>query len=327
MKRIAWFSSPCNNHTRSPPRDVNVTFNITFNGGFIMREDYENYLNRIRQYGERRNLSHQTTVKYEHYARRLLEFIGDEHGEITCEDIERYMDYRLSKGISPATMNNELRCIRVFYQRILKKPWDYELLPKLREDRHLPEVLTREEIDRLIEFAANLRDKAVIATIYSGGLRLSEAIHLRYEDISRTKMMIHIPKSKNRCDRYTILSKKCLDILTEYWYAYGQPKDYLFLSLYRSGHVSGRHISKRRVDDIFKDACERAGIDRSYSPHSLRHSFATHLLEDGVDLRTIQVLMGHASMSTTEIYLNVSNKTLMGISSPYDWNRDDEDDE
>lgn len=323
MKRIAWFSSPCNNHTRSPPRDVNVTFNITFNGGFIMREDYEAYIQRIEKYCVRRNLSVETKAQYVNITKNFLIYLGDNHGDITCEDIERYMEDVLDNGIKPSTMNQKLRCLRVFYQRILKKPWDYELLPKLREDKHLPKVLSREEVDVLINSAKRLRDKAIIATIYSGGLRVSEAANLRYEDISRSQMLIHIPKSKNRCDRYTILSKKCLDILTEYWYAYGQPKGYLFRSIKR-GSISD-HLSKSMIENIVHDTCKRAGFKKNYSPHSLRHSFATHLLEDGVDLRTIQVLMGHESMSTTEIYLNVSNKTLMGISSPYDWNRGDED--
>lgn len=299
-----------------------MTINITFDGGFIMREDYEEYLQRIAQYCDRRNLSADTTKNYIKNTERFLMYLGDEHEDITCEDIERYMEEVLDTGIKPSSMNQKLRCLRVFYQRILKKAWDYELLPKLREDKHLPNVLSREEIDVLIDSARNLRDKALFAIIYSGGLRVSEAACLRYDDISRTNMLIHIPRSKNRCDRYSILSKKCLDILTEYWFAYGKPRGYLFRSLIKSDK---EHLTRNAIEQIFRETCKRAGFTKIYTPHSLRHSFATHLLEDGVDLRTIQVMMGHSSMETTEIYLSVTNKTIMGIKSPYDWNRGDKD--
>ena len=163
------------------------------------------------------------------------------------------------------------------------------------------------------QYISNLKYKAIFALMYSSGLRISEVIHLRYEDISRTNMQIYIHESKTHTARYAILSQRALDILTEYWFKCGRPTGILFPNQWTGDYLTS---SGPRLE--LKKAVNRAGLPKDIHSHCLRHSFATHLLEDGVDIRYIQSLLGHRSPKSTEIYLHISNKTLIGIHSPFD---------
>lgn len=149
--------------------------------------------------------------------------------------------------------------------------------------------------------------------MYSSGMRVSEVIHLHYDDISRTSMTIHVRETKGRIDRYTILSQKNLDLLTEYWYKCGRPKDILFPSSWTGGY-----LDITGVNQFFKKSAKLAGITRHVSSHACRHSFASHLFESGTDIKYIQSLLGHVDPRSTDVYLHVSNKTLLGIRSPFD---------
>ena len=149
--------------------------------------------------------------------------------------------------------------------------------------------------------------------MYSSGLRVSEVIHLHYDDISRNNMTIHFRNTKSRRDRYTILSQKNLDLLTEYWFKCGRPREILFPSSW-----TGSYIDVSSVNQFFKASAKKVGITRKVSSHSCRHSFASHLYEDGTDIRYIQALLGHIDLRSTEIYVHVSNKRLLGVQSPYD---------
>ena len=177
----------------------------------------------------------------------------------------------------------------------------------------LTAVLSRDEINAIIDATPNLKHKAIIATMYSSGLRVSEVVHLHYDDISRTNMTIHVRETKGRIDRYTILSQKNLDLLTEYWYKCGRPKDILFPSSW-----SGGYLDIASVNQFFKKSAKLAGINRHVSSHACRHSFASHLFESGTDIKYIQSLLGHVDPRSTDVYLHVSNKTLLGIRSPFD---------
>ena len=183
----------------------------------------------------------------------------------------------------------------------------------MKIDYTLPTVLSREEIQKIIDCTSNLKHKAMISTMYSSGLRVSEVIHLHYDDISRSNKTIHVKNSKSRSDRYTILSDRNLAILTEYWFKCGRPMDILFPSL-----QGGGYLDKGGVNSFFKESAVKAGITRRVTTHCCRHSFATHLLEDGVSIKYIQMLLGHADPGSTEIYLHVSKKALLGIRSPFD---------
>lgn len=191
--------------------------------------------------------------------------------------------------------------------------WDDEDIPRMKLDRSLPTVLTREEIDSVIEFTPNLKHKAIISTMYSSGLRVSEVVRLHYDDISRKNRTIHVRESKSRRDRYTILSDRNLDILTEYWFKCGRPKDILFPSSW-----TGTYLDKNSINQYFKKSAAAAGITKKVSSHCCRHSFASHLFENGVDIKYIQALLGHVDPKSTEVYIHVSNKSLLGIRSPFD---------
>jgi site-specific recombinase XerD len=176
-----------------------------------------------------------------------------------------------------------------------------------------PRVLTLEEVAGFIDSIAYLKHKAMLSTMYSSGLRVSEVCHLHYDDISRKNRQIYVRTSKNRLDRYTILSERNLDILTEYWMKCGRPRGILFPS-----RTTGSYLVRETVNQAFKQNLERYGIRRDLTCHSLRHSFAVHLLEAGVDKTHIQQLLGHTNPNSTEVYLQLTNKVLMGIRSPFD---------
>ena len=180
-----------------------------------------------------------------------------------------------------------------------------------KREKKLPVVLSMEEVQRIIDCAHNLRHKTLLSLIYSGGFRLSEALHLKLCDIDSQRMLIHIKGAKGRKDRYTLLSRKALAIMREYYQVY-TPKVYLFEG------VNGGCYSTRSVQNVVKNAVARAGINKRITPHSLRHSFATHLLENGTDLRYIQNLLGHNSPKTTMIYTHVSDIAVQKIRNPFD---------
>lgn len=180
-----------------------------------------------------------------------------------------------------------------------------------RKEKKLPVVLSMGEVQRLILQAHNLRHKTLLVLIYSGGFRLGEAINLRLRDIDSDRMLVHIKAAKGRKDRYTLLSTRALVILREYCAVY-TPTDFLFES------APGKAYAKRSVQHVVKMAAKRAGITKHITPHSLRHSFATHLLENGTDLRYIQNLLGHNSPKTTMIYTHVSDMAVQKIRNPFD---------
>ena len=187
----------------------------------------------------------------------------------------------------------------------------------MKRDRSLPTVLAKEEMEAILDTTQNLKYKAIFAVMYSGGLRVSEVTHLHYEDISRKNHSIHIRNTKNRMDRYTILADRTLDILTEYWFKCGKPRNILFPS-----QATGKYLDISAVNQVLRKSTERAGIAKHVTSHAFRHSFASHLLESGCDIKYIQALLGHLDPKSTEIYLHVSNKTLLGIRSPFDVQED-----
>jgi site-specific recombinase XerD len=194
---------------------------------------------------------------------------------------------------------------------MLKKKFVYEV-KRPRKDKKLPAVLSKEEVAKILDSVDNIKHKAVLMLTYSAGLRVGEVVRLKPEDIDGKRMLIHIKGAKGRKDRYTLLSRTALEILRQYWRKY-KPEKWLF-----GGAKEGRHLSIRSVDKIFRNACDKDGINKDVSVHTLRHSFATHLLEGGTDLRYIQELLGHVHSKTTEIYTHVSTKSISKIQSPLD---------
>lgn len=274
---------------------------------------YENIFESIRNEAEKRNLRERTIQLYCSDVSCFLRCTQKPVSDLTLEDAEGFLAAKRLEGRSPETHNHYRSAIKFLYKRVLKIFWDDDLVPAMKRERNLPAVLTRNEINAVIDVTPNLKHKAMIATMYSSGLRVSEVVHLHYDDISRTNMTIHVRETKGRIDRYTILSQKNLDLLTEYWYKYGRPKDILFPSSWTGGYMD---ISS--VNQFFKKSVRLAGITRHVSSHACRHSFASHLFENGTDIKYIQSLLGHVDPRSTDVYLHVSNKTLLGIRSPFD---------
>lgn len=274
---------------------------------------YETYLSEIETAGKLRNITDSTIQSYKFCVRHFLEVSAKNPQELTCEDVRDFLLFKIHKGCSPQTVNLYNSSIHFFYRYVMRILWDDCMIPRMKREHHLPTVLTLNEIDALLNATVNLKHKAIFATMYSAGLRVSETTHLHYDDISRSNMSIHVRSSKTRSDRYSILSKRNLEILTEYWYKCGRPKGILFPSRATNGY-----LKKESVSLALNKAAALAGISTHITPHDLRHSFATHLLEDGVDIRYIQTLLGHRDPKSTEIYLHVSNKSVLGVVSPLD---------
>lgn len=275
---------------------------------------HENIYELIRIPAQKRNLRESTISLYSNNVSYFLRYTGKSLSSLSLEDAEFFLSHKRSQGRSPETYNHYRSAIRFFYKKVLHINWDDDLLPAMKRERHLPAVLSRSEMDAIIDLTTNLKHKAMITLMYSSGLRVSEVIHLHYRDISRSGMFIHVRQAKGRIDRYSILSQKALDILTHYWFAYGKPKDILFPS-----SSTGSYLSPTSVNQFFKKSARRAGITRKVSSHTCRHSFATHLFEDGAPLPYIQSLLGHTDPRSTMVYIHVSNKSLLGIKSPFDY--------
>lgn len=274
---------------------------------------YEDIFQSIRNEAEKRNLRESTIQLYCSNVSYFLRYTGKQLSDLTLEDADRFLTHKRLEGRSPETHNHYRSAIKFFYKRVLRMRWDDDDVPAMKRERTLPTVLTHQEINAIIDATRNLKHKAIIATMYSSGLRVSEVTHLHYDDISRTNMTIHVRETKGRVDRFTILSRKNLDLLTEYWYQCGHPKGILFPS-----SLTGGYLDPGGVNLFIKESARRAGITRHVSSHACRHSFASHLFECGTDIKYIQALLGHADPRSTEVYLHVSNKTLLGIRSPFD---------
>ena len=278
---------------------------------------YEDIFELIIIAAQKRNLKESTSHRYCQALTPFLKTINKPWQELSIEDADDYLTAKRLAGIMPETYNHYYAALRFMYKRVLKINWNEDDIPRMRRDRSLPTILEKEEIDAILEVTTNLKYKSIFAVMYSGGLRVSEATHLHYKDISRKSHSIHIHNTKNRMERYTILADRTLDILTEYWYQCGRPQDILFPS-----KVTGDYLDISAVNQVLKRSSQRAGITKHVTTHAFRHSFASHLLESGCDIKYIQALLGHLDPKSTEIYLHVSNKTLLGIRSPFDIQED-----
>ena len=241
---------------------------------------YKDIFESIRNEAEKRNLRERTIQLYCSDVSYFLRWIKNPISELTFEDAESFLTAKRLEGRSPETHNHYRSAIKFFYKKVLKILWDDDTVPAMKRERNLPAVLTRNEINAIIDATTNLKHKAIIATMYSSGLRVSEVVHLHYDDISRTNMTIHVRETKGIIDRYTILSQKNLDLLTEYWFQYGRPKDILFPSSWTGGY-----LDIASVNQFFKKSAKLAGITRRVSSHACRHSFASHLFESGTDTK------------------------------------------
>ena len=264
---------------------------------------------------ELKNLSANTQRAYLAAVTGLAKHYRQSPINITDKMIEDYLLYlKNDKGIAPNSCSSALTGLRFFYQNVAQKQIsvDYSLRKKPRK---LPTVFTMEQVAKLICAPKNLKHRLMLMTTYSAGLRASEVMALKAEHIDSERMLIKVKDGKGKKDRYTLLSEKLLAQLRLYYKNY-RPKTYLFPSSFEKS--KNKPLSYEALRCIYEKARKKAGVKNGEGIHTLRHSFATHLLEAGYDIRKIQVLMGHARLSTTMIYLHVSRKTLSKIPSPLD---------
>lgn len=250
------------------------------------------------------------------YGAAFEEFINhfplDAIDEIDEKKIIEFCRYLvLDRKVSASTQNTAINAIKFYYEKVLGGKRRFYALQRPQRDKALPVVLSSDEVQRILNTVQNVKHKMILSLIYASGLRISEAIRLKIKDIDSHRMQIRIEQSKGKKDRYTLLSPKALELLRKYYVQY-KPIDYLF-----EGQDTPMY-STRSIQQILKVACQKAGIKKNVTVHTLRHSFATHLLENGTDLRYIQLLLGHESSKTTEIYTHLTTKGFDQIKSPLD---------
>ncbi len=239
-------------------------------------------------------------------------FDGRNLKEITTDEINSYiLELIESKKISISQQNQRINAIKFYYEKLLGKEKQYYKLYRPKKEHKLPKILSKNEIKRIFDVTNNLKHKCILMLIYSAGLRRSELLNLMLHDIDSERMVIHVNGAKGKKDRLSLLSDNLLQLLRQYYKEY-HPKKFLF-----EGQNGGKY-SATSVANILKKAAKKAGIRKTVTPHMLRHSFATHLLEQGTDLRYIQELLGHNSSKTTEIYTHVSKKAIDKIKNPID---------
>ncbi|MCQ2502067.1 MAG: tyrosine-type recombinase/integrase [Lachnospiraceae bacterium] len=276
---------------------------------------YEEYFVKLREECLIRNRTEGTLATYTFSIHKFMEWTGYKEPEsFTLEDARNYIyELRVVQNKSTQYCNGVNSALKFFYRFVLHKSWDQDAVPRMMNDVILPRVTELENVEKMIDAAAEIRNKAIIALLYSSGLRVSELCRLAPTDIYKSTMQVHIRAGKNHCDHWTLLSQRALDLLTEYWRSYPAKRDYLFVGL-KSPHnplrPSGVEIMVRKIGT-------EVGIDHAH-PHMLRHSFASHMVEQGVSLEHIQAMMGHRDSDSTHRYIHVSNKALMGIKSPLD---------
>jgi integrase/recombinase XerD len=262
-----------------------------------------------------RGYSPKTQENYLRCMRDFVKYHMKSPDELNIEDIKDYQLHLVeSKKVSYTVFNQSVCAIRFFYKNALQKDWEIKHIPYQKRRKKLPDVLSKEEVQSLINAVEHIKHKAIIQTIYSAGLRLQEAISLTYRDINSTRMSIRIREGKGKKDRYVMLSDRLLLTLRRYWKeSKVKPYKYLF-----PGRDPSKQMHPRSVQYLVEQAGKKAGLKRKATPHLLRHSFGTHLLEDGVNIRIIQLLLGHRSLRTTEIYTHVAKNYINITPSPLD---------
>lgn len=232
---------------------------------------------------------------------------------ITNGDLELFnKDYIISRKYSVSFQSGVINAVKLFFSNRLKRKLEPELIERPKQPKLLPHVLPKEDVKAILQAHQNIKHRAMLSLIYACGLRRGELLNLKIEDIDSKRGMLRINNGKGAKDRVVPISEKMLELLREY-YRYEKPKEYLF-----EGQVLGQPYSAKSLENVLHQAVKKAGITKEPTLHWLRHSYATHLLESGTDLRYIQELLGHRNSKTTEIYTHVSTKSLQKIKSPFD---------
>src|ERR671913_959038 len=257
-----------------------------------------------------RGFTEKTQHDYIRYVKTLAAFLGRSPDRATAEDLRRFQLHQTQAGMQPPGINSAVSALRFFFAVTLDRPDLARRLALVRQPRKLPLVLSVEEVTRLLEAAPGQKYKAALGTAYGAGLRVSEVVSLKVTDIDSTRMLIRVEQGKGRKDRYVMLSPDLLDLLRQWWKV-KRSRGWLF-----PGLQLAQPITTRQLNRACHAAAEDAKLDKRVSMHTLRHSFATHLLERKTDIRVIQVLLGHRKLDTTAVYTRVALKAIREVTSP-----------
>ncbi|MFA5247702.1 MAG: site-specific tyrosine recombinase/integron integrase [Patescibacteria group bacterium] len=271
------------------------------NGNFL-QENYQ-YLSKdpifgLKQEMKLRKFSQKTIKSYLHYITEILNFASKNPKEITNGHIRNYLESLCDKGLSSSTLNTAYSALKFYFEKILYRKFFFNL-PRAKKDKKLPVVLSKKEILYIINACNNIKHKLIIQILYCSGLRVSEVVSLKINDINFNRKIIHLKGAKGAKDRVTIISKVVLRNIEKYLAEF-KPLEYVFESM------RGGSLTTRTIQAIVSQNTKKAGLNKPVSPHSFRHSFATHLLESGLDIRYIQSLLGHERLETTQIYTKVA---------------------
>ena len=268
--------------------------------------------NKMIQQMELKGYSKNTISTYIDCLSSLSKFYKTSPDLLSLDQIRAYFHHKLTVDkVSKSWINQSIGALKILYCEVLRREWDTLAIPRPRREKKLPVVLSKDEVTRLISAPRNLKHKAFLMITYSAGLRLSETCNLKVTDIDSQRMLLRIVQAKGSKDRYSILSPVTLQLLRDYWKKY-RVKEWLFENKHH------QPLSSRTAQHIFKTALKKSGLNKQVGIHSLRHSFATHLLEQGVSLPIIQKLLGHSSLKTTSIYLHVQEYSVYSVKSPLD---------
>jgi integrase/recombinase XerD len=259
-----------------------------------------------------RNFVEKTRNDYIRQVRTFTAFLGRSPDTATPEDLRRYQLHQRQSGVSPPSMNSTVAALRFFSTTTLDRPEMARHLTFVREPRKIPVVLSPEEVARLLEAAPGPKYKAALSAAYGAGLRVSEVVALKVSDVDSKRMLLRIEQGKGRKDRFAMLSPKLLELLRD-WYRIARPAVWLF-----PGRDPMLPMTTRQFTRAVHAAANMAEIKKRVTPHTLRHSFATHLLEENTDVRLIQVLLGHVKLDTTQLYTHVATNVIRAVMSPLD---------
>ncbi len=259
-----------------------------------------------------RNFSPHTEKQYLYSVARFARHFGRSPDQLGLGHVNAFQAHLAEQKASAGVLNQSASALKFLYRITLQRNWDFKRIPYARKERRLPVVLSRKEVAALIDAIPNIKHRALVMTAYGAGLRVSEVTGLRLEDINSERMVIHVRQGKGKKDRLVPLPERLLRELREYWRA-ARPKNWLFPS-----RQTGRPLTNRSALRVCEKARHAAGIPRKVGMHTLRHSFATHLLEAGTDVRTIQLLLGHKNLASTAYYLTLSKAEVCATKTPLD---------
>jgi len=283
--------------------------------------DFQPYINKFNDLLVLRDLTPNTTKSYLSMLRFFLTWCSasciKKPEDLSFEEVRSYILFlKQVRLLSPRSINAHISQIRFLFLYVLNKPWDKFHVPYMKFHTYLPDILSLEQVNAFIDSIPNIKHKAMISLLYSSGLRVSELCRLKYQDVQRYNKRLYISPSKSRADRYAILSDRALDILTQYWLAYNYEKHWLFPGKGKEGHITNYTVSR-----VINSHVNRLGWSNHVTCHMFRHSFGTHLYDNGYDLLSIQKLLGHKTATSSLIYVSLSVKTMNTLQSPFDFGR------